>query len=241
MSLVSFGWQYCVLVVQGWFGIGLLIFGVLQLGEWLIDKKVPVPIWLRLVAFGTLLFIAQASIYKKLSENPPTILHIPPPPAPTIQVIEPPKIPAKTKPEQNQSGHDNVQSGSITQGPCSNIQLGGSNNSQGGNCATLPLTLTPSLVIVPSDQNGFIKTIITVVPNIDVVAPVNVALKFSSPVKSVGFWVQGAGVILAGGPDSVSDGLRPVIPIGTGFNPKHALLLTVYSVLPVKLEDIHLQ
>jgi len=103
------------------------------------------------------------------------------------------------------------------------------------------LELTPTETIVPSDEPGFIKTLITVVPNKDVTPPFDVILKFDIPPKSVGVWIAGAGVISAGGPGAVSSGTDQVIPLGTGFTPKHALLLTVYSASPIKLLDIHLE
>jgi hypothetical protein len=103
------------------------------------------------------------------------------------------------------------------------------------------LELTPTQIVVPSDQVGFVKTLITVVPNKDVTPPFNVILKFDIPPKSVGVWISGAGGISVGGPGAVSSGTDQVIPLGTGFTPKHALLLTVYSMSPIKLLDIHLE
>jgi len=183
MPLVSFAWHYCFLVVESWFGIALVILGVWQLVEWLIDKKAPVPIWLRLLAFGALLFFAQASVYKRLSENPPTILHVQAPPPPIVQVTEPSK-PAKAKPEQNQSGHDNVQSGSITQGPCSNLQLGGSNNSQGGNCEAPPLKLDWSVAAIPPTDGFSNSQMLSVKPNVDF-HPVSFIIVCDQDIKAV--------------------------------------------------------
>jgi hypothetical protein len=99
----------------------------------------------------------------------------------------------------------------------------------------------PSQTVVPSDKEGQVKTIITVEPNIDVSAPINVVLDFDNPITSVGFWVAGAGGVFGGGPSASTSGTHAVIPIGTGFNSKHALLLTVYSALPVKLLKIQLE
>jgi hypothetical protein len=141
---------------------------------------------------------------------------------------------------QTQVGKGNLQTGAITQGPCSNLQVGGANNTQGGNCGPPPLVLTPSMSLLRPDKDGQIKTLITVTPNVDVQAPVNVVLEFDNPVTSIGFWVEGAGSVLGGGPASVQTGTHPVVPVGTGFNPKHALLLTAYSALPLKLMHIHL-
>ncbi|MGD0792760.1 MAG: hypothetical protein ABR920_13420 [Terriglobales bacterium] len=139
------------------------------------------------------------------------------------------------------AGDKSTAVGHVLQGPCSIVQAGGKDNQAATNCGPPPLVLTPSLTVVPSDQEGFIKTLIKVVPNVDVAPPVNVVLKFDNPVRSVGFWIEGAGGVMAGGPASVPSGTNPVIPLGTGFNSKHALLLTVYSASPVKLVDIHLE
>jgi len=138
------------------------------------------------------------------------------------------------------AGDNSTAIGTVTQGPCSVLQSGGNNNqAQGGNCAP-PLTLTPSLSVVPSDQEGFIKTIIRVVPNVDVATTGSVVMKFDNPVKSVGFWIEGSAGVMGGG-RSVPSGTDPVVTISSGFNPKHPLLLTVYSALPVKLLEIHLE
>jgi len=176
---------------------------------------------------------------------PPSVkIYAPSPPLLAIREPEPPHPSAQKSGKsvaQNQSGKENVQTGSITQGPCSNLQVGGANNIQAANCGPAPLILSPSSSTVLSDKEGLVKTVIRVVPNEAVAAPFNVVLKFDNPVKSVGFWVEGAGTVLGGGPASVTSGNNPVIPVGTGFNPKHGLLLTVYSDLPVRLIDIHLE
>jgi hypothetical protein len=147
---------------------------------------------------------------------------------------------AKEKPTADNSVH--VGTGASidqsTQGDCSPNMIGGSNTV---NCEAPPLKLMPNPVVVASDQEGLIKTVITVVPNKDVVPPFNVVLKFDIPIKSVGVWIAGSGGLVGGGPAAVSSGTDPVIPLGTGFNPKHPLLLTVYSTAPVTLLGIHLE
>lgn len=96
-----------------------------------------------------------------------------------------------------------------------------------------PLAMTASENVVASDKEGFIKTIITVVPNIPVVAPTAVALELDNPISMIGFWVAGAAMIQGGGPSRI--GTHALISVGTSFSPQHALLITVYSALPVKL------
>jgi hypothetical protein len=126
--------------------------------------------------------------------------------------------------------------GNITQGPCSALQIGGSNNqASGGNCGPLPLKLTPSSTVAPSDRSGFVETIITITPNQDVTAPVDLVLDFDKPVDRVGWWIVGAGSVLGGGPSSITSGKHTVQPIGTSFNQQHPLRVTVYSSQPVQL------
>lgn len=63
----------------------------------------------------------------------------------SIPCPEPPKESKRAKsavPSQQQSGRDNALAGPITQGPCSNVQLGGSNNQATTNCAAVR-SLTP--------------------------------------------------------------------------------------------------
>jgi hypothetical protein len=70
-SWLTFSLHYLWLVATSWLGIALLVVGVLQLGEWVIDKKAPIPQWIRLTALLALLFLAQAAAYKRLVDNPP--------------------------------------------------------------------------------------------------------------------------------------------------------------------------
>ena len=85
MQLLIFWGHYFWTVLGNWLGITLLVLGVLQLAEWLLDKKAPIPRWVRLSAFVVLLFVAQALAYKKLTDYPPLVFKFPPPSAPIIQ------------------------------------------------------------------------------------------------------------------------------------------------------------
>jgi len=116
--LIGIG-HYLWIVFGNVWGFLLLIAGALDLGERFLDRKTIIPAWVRISVLVGVVFVAQGVAYKDLLSNPPTVLRIPVPPAPVIQFTGPLKVVAKAKPEQNQSGHDNVQSGPITQAPCS--------------------------------------------------------------------------------------------------------------------------
>jgi hypothetical protein len=91
VQLFNFSLRYLWAVLESWLGITLLVLGVLQLGEWALGKKIPIPTWLRLAVFAILLFLAQGVVYKKLSDNPPVVLRTPAPPAPQLLKEERPK------------------------------------------------------------------------------------------------------------------------------------------------------
>jgi len=103
-----------------------------------------------------------------------------------------------------------------------------------------PLELKASLAMSASDQPGLIKAIITVTPNQPVVAPTAIALEFDNPIKSMGWWIAGSATTTGGGP--FRNGKHAMVSIGTSFSPQHALLLTIYSELPLTLlADPHLE
>jgi hypothetical protein len=62
----------------------------------------------------------------------------------------------KTNPgvEQNSRGNDNQQVGYVSQGPCSNLQIGGTNNQQTANCAPV----NPNAPVVTYDFQGVKRT-----------------------------------------------------------------------------------
>lgn len=84
MQLLNFSLHYAWIVLTSWLGIALLAVGVLQLGEWALDLKAPIPRSIRLTAFVALLFLAQAAVYKKLFDKPPVVLRTSSPPPPTF-------------------------------------------------------------------------------------------------------------------------------------------------------------
>jgi hypothetical protein len=159
---------------------------------------------------------------------------IPPTPAPPTEAPKAPIIPpVKTKVTKKTTQTATASVGTIIQASCGGgIVVGGIASQAGGaNCGPPPLVMTTSKRVVESDKDGLIKTIITVVPSEPVSAPTAVAIQFDNPITSMDFWVEGAASTSGGGP--YRNGTHAMISIGTGFNPKHALLLTVYSVLPV--------
>jgi hypothetical protein len=81
MQLLIFWRHYLWTLFGSWLGITFLLLSVLRFVEWIIDKKAPIPRWIRLTAFAALLFVAQAVVYKKLADNPPIVISTPTPPA----------------------------------------------------------------------------------------------------------------------------------------------------------------
>jgi hypothetical protein len=137
--------------------------------------------------------------------------------------------------------HTNTASRTTSIGPVT-VQSGAavSFGQQGGQTAGTiinnvpPLVMTTSQQVVVSDKQGLIKTLITVVPNIPVSGPTSVAVDFDNPITAMDYDIAGYGGPLPGG-DPSRIGRHALITVGTGFSPQHALLLTVYSVLPVKV------
>jgi hypothetical protein len=254
LALLIWGLQLIGVTVNVWLGAGVLAlaFGLVARSFWAWEGPSRWHIAWRsltiLVAAGLYAAIIIPQIKKELArEHPSLIAQKPPSPVaplvpPTETNSKPPNEKPKTEkphivkrtPDQKQSGgKDNVQTGPITQGPCSNLQVGGSQNSATTNCGPPPLEMSASSQTVPTDKEGLVKTIITITPNVPVPAPTSVAVEFDNPVSSMGFWVAGAAGVIGGGP--YRNGVHGLISIGTGFSAQHPLLLTVYSEKPVRV------
>jgi hypothetical protein len=122
-------------------------------------------------------------------------------------------------------------------GDCSPNIVGGGN---AVNCGPPPLKLKAALETVTSDKEGFIETLITITPNRAVSAPTGVALEFDNPTATIIYSVAGTNTTLLSGPSR--NGKHAMVPVGMSFNPQHALVLTVYSELPLTLlADPHLE
>ena len=128
----------------------------------------------------------------------------------------------------------------ITSGPCSVVQVGGSNNQAvGGNCGPPPLVL--DVVSVKSgsegtdfiERPGFVKTEITIVPNQQVTAPFTIALDFNNPIADIGNTVKNVGAQMGGGP--FTRGIHARETVSTSIGPSHPLVVVVFSLLPVNL------
>jgi hypothetical protein len=100
----------------------------------------------RIVASSLIIAMVLGSVWllawrlRERSNSVPEAQSHPPPNIPSNPPEETPakphkKSPSKPSPGQRQSsGHDNPQTGPITQGPCSNVQVGGINNQAITNC-----------------------------------------------------------------------------------------------------------
>jgi hypothetical protein len=143
MQSLTFAGHYLRNVFGHAWVILLLLAAFVGQFESIFGVKLSIPRWIRVGAIIAVIFFAQARVYWELAENPPLLLRIAPPPAPTIvYTLEPTQAkPGRTS--QQQTGKNNVQTGQIEQGPCSNLQVGGSKNQQtGGNCAPIDRRLS---------------------------------------------------------------------------------------------------
>jgi hypothetical protein len=89
MQLLNFGAHYLKIVFGNIWGILLALSTALGLGERFIEKKIKIPLWVRITLIVGIVFTAQAVAYKQLVDVPPTVLRTPAPPAPIIQKQEP--------------------------------------------------------------------------------------------------------------------------------------------------------
>jgi hypothetical protein len=96
-----------------------------------------------------------------------------------------------------------------------------------------PVQFVPALNEVVSDRDGLRRTEITLVPSAAVPAPFVIVLEFDNPVSNIYGHVLNVAAQMGGGPYRI--GTHAFVTIGTGINPTHPLMVTVYSVLPVKL------
>lgn len=148
----------------------------------------------------------------------------------------------KAKIDQHGVGNRAI-GGSITTGPCSNVQVGGSGNQATTNCEQPLLVLTHSLrPVIPPDKGLFqfkpeecsLKTQIRIVPNQKVPPPIQVSLDFDNPVTKIAATVENVSTLTTGGVNRA--GLHALASIGSpGIGPNNALLVEVCSDLPVKL------
>jgi len=92
----------------------------------------------------------------------PTASLVPPQGEPAVDPDPAPKPPMKKtpilSPEQQQSGKDNVQTGPITTGPCSNVFSGGNGNQGSINCTDVPPQITTTKLSENVLDDGLFKT-----------------------------------------------------------------------------------
>jgi hypothetical protein len=181
--LVNVG-RYLWIVFGNFWGIVIVLVGALDLWERLFDHKARIPAWVRIGVLVGVVFVAQGLAYENLSARPTTLLRVPAPPAPIIQVTETHKRPAGPKTEQSQSGHDNIQSGPITQAPCSALQQGGSGNEASINCEPPPLKLNWSVEAMPPNDKFSNRQRISVISNVDF-HPVSFVIVCDHDIKAV--------------------------------------------------------
>jgi hypothetical protein len=229
MSLPSFAGHYLWTVLGNVWGLLLLAIAAFSVWEAFYHKKPKLPARFRVPVIFGLIIAAQAMAYYDLSNNPPTILKVQAPPAPIISVLKP--VPEPLHPTKG--GRDSIKTGRITQGPCSNLSLGGTGNTQDVNCGPPPVVLTPKLTVVDSDEAGLVKTEILVTPSATVPPPFQINLDFDNPVSKIEAIPLNTALVMSGGKFQV--GRHAWTTLLTGISPTHPLLVTVYSNLPLKL------
>jgi hypothetical protein len=251
-------WLRAVLILVG---TGLLI-DIIWRSKWSIDSlKRHHKMWISgaviaLIAVGSWLLLRQPAESKevahtaKKSDVAPTPTPVPTQVATPVLPKAEPRVPRPYRPHDKEARTPtptpvqaqptvSSQTGPAiatltqTQGPCGGGIAMNGGTANGGTCGPPPLSMTTTQETVTSDRDGLIKTIITVTPNVAIPAPTAVAVEFDNPITSMGFWVRRVAQASGGGP--FRNGTNAMITIGTGFNPQHPLLLTVYSVLPVKV------
>jgi hypothetical protein len=84
MQLLLFVGHYVRVVFGNAWGIALGVVAVVNLWEQWFDKKPVIPRRARVWALVAVVVVAQVVAYKQLTDNPPVVLKIPAPPAPTV-------------------------------------------------------------------------------------------------------------------------------------------------------------
>jgi hypothetical protein len=128
MQLPSFITHYLWIVFGNARGIVLGVVGVLGWISTWFDKKPEIPRWARVWSLVAIVVVAQALAYKQLADNPPVVLKIPAPLAPTVAQEQPQKKPvssAASVSSSRASGEHSTAVGSINQGAGSIAQVGG--------------------------------------------------------------------------------------------------------------------
>jgi hypothetical protein len=215
--------------------VGIFVVVMLELLDWqgrieILEIKYP-RLW-RLVNNRPMRLVLLVLAIGLLSRDFKDIAAVAPPPVVHVTLTAPTS--SKGEPSRKAS-QSQVQRNSQAINAPGGIAVGGGTVNQPtvNNFGPPPLELKASLQPVDSDKQGLIKTEITIVPNESVSAPFGLALELDNPIVSIWFVVENAGATVGGGPYRL--GTHALVTVGTGISPSHALIITVYSALPVKL------
>jgi hypothetical protein len=170
MPVFDFAGHYLWIVFGHAWVLVVAVFVFVGQFENVFGFKLTIPRWIRLGAIIGVVFFAQAKVYWELVENLPVVLRTAPPPAPTIIHTLGSKQPRPGPTSQQQSGKNNVQTGPITSGPCSNLQIGGSNN-QGtiDNCQATIISAPPDRTLSDSQERAISEIAKDISPEVKVV------------------------------------------------------------------------
>ena len=178
LALIVWGSQLIGIAVNVWLGgfVLLIAFALVVYAFWIWERA---GSWHVLLRIGTIVlaagiyswFVGRQMVAEWDREHPTVAIKSPP--QPVSPLPSPPSSPSaksdeSKKSDQRQSGKDNNQTGPITTGPCSSVQVGGSQNQSDINCGPPSLKLTWSVSEKPSQdsKHPFYREI-AVIPNVE--------------------------------------------------------------------------
>lgn len=148
VALGALGLPLIGVAVNVWLGGAVLAiaFYCIVRAFWIWERS---STWHVLLRIGTIaiaaviyfLMVGRQMVAEWHKEHPIVAVKSPEPVPPTSPAPAPKEPPAKKLPQtkrepqgQQQSGKENIQTGPVTQGPCGNVQIGGSGNQATTNC-----------------------------------------------------------------------------------------------------------
>jgi hypothetical protein len=148
IALLIWGVQLIGVVVNIFLGgiVLAIAFGLVVYAFWIWERPAAWHVLLRIgtIAFAAVIYfllVGRQMVAEWHKEHLNVAAKLEPAPSVVGQATPQPTKPIKS-PSQKQSGKGNSQAGAITTGPCSNVQVGGNNNTATTNCASPSRVLT---------------------------------------------------------------------------------------------------